>query len=324
MKLNSKGVAAFAGATMLGIAAFAGGTAAYADPSGAPTYRDLAGVGSDTTDNVMNALSDAVKVGGTKVIASYNATGSANIQTKSTGCTMARPNGSGAGKTALLNSLNAADNCLQFARSSSGPSGTSSPSLTYVPFATDAVTFAVRADGDVPKTLSQADLQAVYKCQVTDIHPVLPQTGSGTRSFWLGKMGITEAQITGGTYPCLTGAGTTVSPAYVQEHDGRSLKTNQVMPYSVAQYQSQATSVISDIRGKTTLGILDDKVPTVLNTASPFSRQVYNIIPTSKVGTAPWSTVFVGGSSLICQQTETIHLYGFNTATSCGDTSQLG
>jgi hypothetical protein len=82
---------------------------AMADPSGAPTFRALAGSGSDTTQGVLNGLSDVIVDGtNTKVMGSYDAA-TAPGQTMSTKATPActnitRPSGSGAGITALINS----------------------------------------------------------------------------------------------------------------------------------------------------------------------------------------------------------------------------
>jgi hypothetical protein len=314
----------FVTATLVGVS-FAGAAAvavpAFADPP-AGTYRPLAGVGSDTIDPVMDAISNAVTIGGVKVIANYNAVGSAKVQTQSDAkCLINRPNGSGAGRQALDASVTAADNCLQFSRSSSGVATTTNP-LTWVPMAVDGVTFAVRSDGVVPKSLTTADIVGIFKCQNASFHPVLPQAGSGTRSFWLGKMGVTEADISAGTYPCLTGAGTTISPKYTEEHDGRALKADQIMPFSIAQWDAQAAGVIADVRGKTVLGIVDDKTPTVLNVNGAFTREVYNVIPTSKIGTSPWSDTFVGATSAVCQQTAIIEKYGFAPAGDCGSTTQ--
>src|SRR5580704_14313324 len=86
------------------VATVLGASSAQADPSGAPTFRQLAGVGSDTTTPVMNALSNVITIGGTKVLGSYDATGSATIATQSAAAcsAIARPNGSGAGRAALI------------------------------------------------------------------------------------------------------------------------------------------------------------------------------------------------------------------------------
>lgn len=305
---------------------------ASADPSGTPTYRQLAGVGSDTTQDVMNALANAITISGTKVLGSYDAVGSATITTKASGCTgIARPNGSGAGRTALLNSLNAnsgaGDGCLDFSRSSSLNLAASTPGLTYIPFAVDSVTYAVTNLSSVPRSLTEADLQAYYHCDPNyvgasapyDVTPMLPQAGSGTRSYWLGKMGITEAQISAGTYPCLING--TKNGQIVEEHTGLLLDDKSIVPFSIAQYNAQATQTISDKRGRAVLGTIGGTVPNLMNDSFFYKRDVYNVIPTSKVGVSPWSDVFVGNTSLLCAQSSVIQKYGFAVNPNCGDTA---
>jgi ABC-type phosphate transport system substrate-binding protein len=303
---------------------------ASADPDGPPQYRDLAGVGSDTTMDLVQALSQVVKINNVKVIGSYNATFSgdpATFQTKADPkCTYTRgaANGSSNGVKLLDTSIKAGDGCIQFARSSS-PRGSSTPTgLTFIPFAKDAVSFAVRSDGQVTKSLTIAELTSIYKCESTSIVPVLPQSGSGTRSYWLGRFSITEDQITAGTYPCLKpkSAGGT-GAEYVQEHDGRQLKANEIMPYSIAVWQAQAGGAAPDRRGMSVLGVLDGKAPTLLNTSFPYSRDVFNVVPTTKVTdtTSREYQVFVGKDSLVCKESTTIQEQGFGVITTCGDTS---
>ncbi|MEI6365278.1 MAG: hypothetical protein WCO59_06305, partial [Actinomycetes bacterium] len=118
--MNSKYKLATAAAAVIAIAA--GGLtmgSAYADPSGAPTYRTLAGVGSDTTEGVVAGLSDGVTslsltsslvsdgtikdlagatiASGTKIVGSYNAQGTSTIKTKAAALcdAVTRQNGSG-------------------------------------------------------------------------------------------------------------------------------------------------------------------------------------------------------------------------------------
>jgi hypothetical protein len=323
-------IAAAAGAGVLSLA-LATLPLAQADPIGPPQYRELAGMGSDTTQTLMNALAEIVTVNGTKVIGSYDAIGSTTVATKSTAACAAVPraNGSSAGRDALLKSLQANDGCLQFARSSSSRgTWTSTPSMTWIPFATDALTFAVRGDGDVPRELTKAQIVAIFKCEVSSIQPALVQTGSGTRSSWLSYVGITEAQIAAGTYKCLVPEkdGGTFPGNLPQEHDGRELKKNQIMPYSAAVYQAQLYGTAPDRRGRSVIGVVDGIVPTIINTGFGNLRDVNNIIPTAKV-TDTNSTeykVFVGKDSLICKAKPQINLQGFGDlkdASKCGDTS---
>ncbi|MFC8451528.1 hypothetical protein [Kitasatospora sp. NPDC057223] len=307
----------------------AGTGTAQADPSGAPVYRPLAGVGSDTTQGVMNALANDITVGGQKVVGSYNALGSATIATKdSADCqAVARPNGSGAGRSALLSELGKGKGCLDFARSSSLNLAASTPGLTYVPFAVDGVTYAVSAGSSLPLDLSTADLHAIYSCDPGyvgtapnySVHPLLPQAGSGTRSFWLSVVGITEADVVANKYPCVSD---TKGGKKIEEHDGRVLDTTSLVPFSIAQYIAQSSSTIADIRGTAQLGNINGVPSVLLNTGAPATRDVYNVIPTSKVATSPWSDVFVGGTSQICQRSSLIKQYGFGVNTNCGDTSR--
>ncbi|MFJ5829687.1 substrate-binding domain-containing protein [Streptomyces sp. NPDC093089] len=306
----------------------AGSGLAAADPAGPPQYRQLAGVGSDTTQDVMNGLADVVTVNGQKVLGSYDATGSATITTKNPAtnpnCTIPRANGSGAGRTALLSSLQNANGCLDFARSSSLNLGAASPGLTYVPFAIDGVSYAVTPGSSIPRKLAMADLKAIYHCDPNyvgagpnyDLTVYLPQAGSGTRSFWQSQMGITEADVVAGVYPCIKDKKGT---APVQEHDGRVLDDKSIVPFSIAQYQAQSSQTIADLRGRALLGTVEGVAPTVLNTGFGVKRDVYNVIPTGKVTTSPWSDAFVGPDSGICKQSALINTYGFATSPNCGD-----
>lgn len=320
--------AASLGALSLTLAAL---PSASADPEGTPTYRELAGVGSDTTMDVMNALSNAVTIGGVKVIGSYNADPSTTEKFKTKDrpeCefTRAYANGSGNGIKALDASVKAGDNCIQFARSSNALRSSDPAGLTFIPFATDAVTVAVRSDGSVAKSWSLAEVQAIYKCEVKSVVPVLPQTGSGTRGFWLGRLGITEQQITDKVYPCLLpkSAGGEGVP-YTQEHDGRQLKANEMQPYSIAVWQAQSSGAVADRRGLAVLGVLDGKAPTLLNGASTMTRPVFNVVPTARItGANANSTeaqVFAGKDSLVCKQEAVIAEQGFGPRDNCGDTS---
>jgi len=321
----TKTAAVAAGAGLVAVGLLATGPAT-ADPSGTPTYRDLAGMGSDTTERVMNALAEVVTISSTKVIASYDATGSATVKTKLSGCdTVTRVNGSSAGRNALQASLaanaGAGDGCLDFARSSSAM-GTYSSSIdmSWIPFATDSTSVAVRADGDVAREWTLDDVKNVFKCVAgyEDVKPVLPQTGSGSRASWLSTIGVTEGQITGGSYPCLTGAGTETSRSYVQENDARALKVDEMMPFSVGLFNVQQSGVVSDLTGNAVLAQINGKSPQAATSGFAVSRKLYNIIPTSKEGTAPWSTVFVGGGALICAEADTIAKQGFTVAADCG------
>ena len=333
MNIRKSLIAAAAGAGVLSLA-LATLPLAQADPVGPPTYRALAGVGSDTTQSLMNALAEVVTDGGTKVIGSYDAIGSPTITTKDPAVNpkckdIVRPNGSTGGRNALQASLVAGDGCYQFARSSSSRGTYESPiDMVWVPFATDALTFAVRSDGDVSRELTKAQLIAIFKCQVPAVQPALVQVDSGTRGSWLKYVGITEDEIAAGSYPCLVpeADGGTFPGKLPQEHDGRELKKNQVMPYSAAVYQAQMYGTAPDRRGRAVPGVIDGVVPTIINTQFSGVRDMFNIIPADKADdpTSLEYKVFVGPDSLLCKAKPAINLQGFGElvdASKCGDTS---
>ena len=189
--------------------------AALADPIPAET-RLLAGVGSDTTQFLMNDFGNGTTatsptypgVKGTTtnadglVIASYDAAGGGTINTKTnvSGCSITRPVGSSAGINALINARTAAGSgpsCIDFARSSAGNGNFSTGTdLTWVPFAKDGITMALRNDTSLRQNYTKAFLTALYNCTLppatqSQYQPLLPQAGSGTRSTFLSFIGVT-------------------------------------------------------------------------------------------------------------------------------------
>ncbi|MEU1405478.1 Ig-like domain repeat protein [Streptomyces sp. NPDC005728] len=255
-------------AALVAAAVVAGGLAlaspAYADPTPAGTFRQLVGVGSDTTQDVLNALAGdtvngksytgtAVKSATGAGIASYDAiepgTGSttSHITTRSGGPSFLRPNGSGKGRLALSQSLTgdkypdssgvSVKGQIDFARSSSGPS-TSGTAFTYIPFARDAV--GVAAKGSALGSLTVDQLHDIYSGSLTSVggqtvHPKIPQSGSGTRKFFLSAIGLTDA---------------TISPNIptVQENqaDGALAEDGALVPFSVGSWIAQNNDVAPD------------------------------------------------------------------------------
>ncbi|MFF3560612.1 Ig-like domain repeat protein [Streptomyces sp. NPDC002574] len=248
-------------------AVVAGGLAlaspAQADPD-AGAFRQLVGVGSDTTQDVLNALAgdtvngksyadSAVSAGGVRV-ASYDAidpkTGSviSTITTRSGGAPFWRPNGSGSGRSALSASLsgnkfNSPSNGsftikgqVDFARSSGGPS-TSGTALTYVPMARDAVGVAVR--GSALQNLTVDQLHDIYNGTLDEVNgqhvtPFIPQAGSGTRKFFLAAIGLNDGDLSG--------------VATVQENQANDALTvdGALVPFSVASWIAQNNGIAPD------------------------------------------------------------------------------
>ncbi|MFB7270642.1 hypothetical protein [Streptomyces sp. NPDC056244] len=294
--------------------------------------RQIVGVGSGITQDVLNGLGNAIPdPNGTpdnQLIQSYNATGGTPVTCRGGG-TIQRPNGSSAGLHALRVDLyNPVVDCVDFARSSRGPDDVSTTLLTWIPFAREAVTTTVRSGSPLNDGVgfTTAELRAVYTCTKTThngvvLKPLLPVPYSETRTFFLGKIGVQEAQV--GT--CVNGT--------VPESDGTVLTDiGHVAPYSIAHYIAQTSGVVIDRHGVAVLTRVDGIAPRVapagkLNPAFPYSRDVYNVVPTAKVdGLAPddadLKKAFVGSSSDVCLQAAIIENYGFGT--SCGSVTLRG
>ncbi len=292
VKTLAQALGATLGAAIVTLAMTAGPAAA--DPTTPGDYGQLAGVGSDTTQDVLNGLASSITAnGGGRVIASYDARGNATIKTKANNCSFPSPNGSDYGRDALRASEGEnggryytapvegdgvipsyyVAGCIDFARSDTGPS-TAIPtgSYTYISFGVDAVSYAVNANSDLPINLTLVQLQRIYRCLTTQISgvtvtPLLIQSGSGTRSFWNTKMGIHESEIAAGDYPCLNDLNNRV-----QEHNGRVLngQPNYLVPFSIPQYIAQGNAGktiggvqvnIEDRRGEAVLGQINGVAP---------------------------------------------------------------
>src|SRR4051794_8497825 len=203
MRHTIRGGAVLAAAA-LGISGLALAPAANADPKFTPDGNDIVGVGSDTTEFVMNKLAtgfNSHSVGGNKRLASFNATGTATIVPRDGADAIPRPNGSSAGIDALQ-----AEPDLSFARSSRGPNPTGDEGLLFFPYAKDTLGYVYSKPGShVARNLGPKQLKAIYTCQKTNwkqfgmkaghIHAKVPQAGSGTRSFFIASIGIDETQL---------------------------------------------------------------------------------------------------------------------------------
>jgi hypothetical protein len=372
--------------------------AAQADPA-AGTFGTLVGLGSDTTQDVMNGV--ASSIGGGQ-IASYDATNAGpSVVTRAGGKAIPRVSGSGAGRDELLVAIGALANKsgvaladgssttvdssvvgqIDFARSSGGPSSTAADGVVaYVPFARDAVDVAYAPGsplakvpffaGDGTQAKTAPTLWNVYRGDVTyayfnadgsynsvggtatgpdgttayKLQPLLPKYGSGTRSYFLGKLGLTDASGFTATNPFIAD---TSKGQPIEEHNGQAIidqtsaTTLAIAPFSVSQWVSQANGVgtVTDRRHGVVLGDLSvvdgQQKPATTGSGTSYAtnpafagfvRDVYNIVP-SRLADDPSSAIaktFVGKDSLVCKQTATIAAYGFlpepatSASTTCG------
>jgi ABC-type phosphate transport system substrate-binding protein len=332
---------------------------AFADPS-AGGFKALVGVGSDTIQDVMNGMGSKIPA-----IGSYDAinptTGEKGdlITTKVGGPAYVRPNGSGQGIQALSYSISGTQwqgkditNQVDFARSSSAPKNNGT-ALTFIPFAQDAVTYAVNQASDFPRNLpfdvkdgngvrntTALSLYNIYHCTARQytatslakitINPLLPQSGSGTRTYWEGKLGLDDANLP----TCVKDVN--AQGKSVQEHDGTTLTSaGDIVPFSIAQYIAQGnhkaiaddTAVnVVERKGQVALGSIDSTRPLIIsgttvkmNPSFPVNRLVYNVVATSRLSESAIASTFVGTSSAVCTNTAVIEQFGFATiGDACG------
>ena len=243
---------------------------AFAAPSYAdPVSSSYVLVGSDTLQDSGNALANGTSISGASVrvtagarqIGSFDAFGSAAVQTKPNGPYYARPAGSGDGVKALSRSIDGqpfsvSGNAtpavkitgqVDIARSSSAPGSAANPSgvLAYVPYGRDALSYAYAGTG--LGEITAAQLKSIYECTLTSVNgvavkPVLPQSASGTRKFFLSAIGN----------PTL---GSCVSLTSFAENDGTVIATaGQIIPFSVASWIAQSNGAAQDRTGSASLG----------------------------------------------------------------------
>lgn len=219
------------------------------------------GVGSDTTQDVMNAQAGFVNghnyaplqsssATGFKQVASYNAilAGSSDncITPKLKAPTIYRSNGSSEGRRALSRAIDGGvygpvaqcggskslSGLIDFARSSAGPaSGDTGTALTYIPFGRDGVSFAYYANGvGSPVTsLTRAQLTSLFTtgAQIIGGVNVIPcgiQLGSGTYNFWNTVTTATAGQEAAATATCNAATSTPTGDGRIEENTSAQLK----------------------------------------------------------------------------------------------------
>jgi hypothetical protein len=262
---------------------------------------------------------------------------------------------------------------FHYARSSSGPSGAiANGVLTYVPFAQDNMTYATaplnvtKIPSDIPlgtvANTSEVSLINIYKGNITQvivdettgdfikleaptyvpgageashtINAYIPQAGSGTRSFWIGQVKITESDITNGV---TAAKDITPSGVAVQEHDGTAVATDPyaLVGFSISQWVAQtngvaplrtAGAVLRSMGGLEPV-VLTDGVYATAPTWSAIKRPVYNIVPTALVNSDEENAItraFRGTNSLVCQSQTVIQKFGYGLLSYSGTDAATG
>jgi hypothetical protein len=331
-------------------------TTAHADPAVSPPKNGIVGVGSSTTQYIIDKYAKSFPGTGTSADpkwSSWNAIGSATITPSATCAAITRPNGSSSGLTSLASagSGTSTAGCVDFARSSRGPK-TTGKNYAFFAFAKDGLTWASwgAIGSPIPASLTTAQLKGIYQssngqvngpCSTTNwnqvgganatIKAAIPQTGSGARDTFLTTIGVTAL----------------CNRPTFQENDGVSLATalggkvtNGIAPYSIADYIAQrnaGSTGVPDVRNGLILRNVNATTPCAASancsgsgqTLNPslstaFQRKVYNVVKTSNATGAvlpayltKFGTSAQGG--VICKNPALISTFGFATlGAGCG------
>jgi ABC-type phosphate transport system substrate-binding protein len=308
------------------------------------------------------------------------------IQTKTGGSWFLRPSGSGEGQKAVSAVwdpgyashqypaggvvLNHED--VDFGRSSGGPAA--GTGLKFLPFARDAVAIAYNpystltaglnlttgqitelyngvdnaADNVVTFSEQPATASTVVSVNGVVVHPKIPQSGSGTRGFFLGAIGVTTGQLA----PYIPVPNNLPDTGGLPENDGTVLPNDgDLIPFSAAQWIAQKNGKqlntttgleLSSVNGSApTTGSaptmsagpafghknLSGKFDTVpLTGVGNFNRDTYDVVPASFLtGTSKQQALMsilgsgiggAGGGSVISA-------YGFGVLSYIGDSSKF-
>ncbi|MFL6059921.1 MAG: hypothetical protein ACJ72E_01725 [Marmoricola sp.] len=261
---------------------------------------------------------------------------------------------------------------VDFARSSGGPA--TGTGLKYLPFARDAVSIAFKPSGTLTSGLNlttgqlteiysgvdnAADPVVTFSAQPSTastvvsvngvvVHPKIPQSGSGTRKFFLGAIGVSNT--IGAEAPYITDPGLPAAGG-IPENDGSQLTTaGDLVPFSAAQWIAQANGkapvdtttglAIASINGSAAVsGAAPSETPGPLfggkngvgdfNTVpsstalGTFNRDTFDVIPASFLtGTLKQTTLVQILSSLGGASAKTvIRSYGFGSLSYAGNSS---
>lgn len=371
-------------------------TSAHADPAYATRSAIAVGVGSDTIQDVFDAFTGADPyppasnsnfftplhaTTNNAQIASFDAVPAGSnapgcITTILGGPTFDRPNGSSKGIEALTDSLSAStpwqaagSTCttapvniqgqVDFARSSRGVK-TAGTTLTFIPVARDAVSFAYWDHStNVLSNLTSAQLKSLYSSASgtitvgTDtVKACLMQAGSGTRTFWENAIGVTDAQAdAAATAAGCNGLEENGANQFYSSVSALPAGTDAIIPFSVGSWISQANGAALDrsatgrtggvnlggIDGSGTpyTGIAPNEAPLATFYASTtYGRDTYVVVPTAKLSgftaSAALKGLFVSTTTTtaaVCAADAgtTKQKYGFLEPTqACGSTTLTG
>ena len=279
---------------------------ATGDANGRATYDGTCGNDTGTANNIPSTVCNTGNTKAVGVDSDANPLASTVIL-RAGQMPVVRPNGSGGGILALIQDAPGGgttyeglpDGSIQYARASRLPGipGSSNNEeglcttsnacggLHVYQFATDTLQIAHVTSGyDGPTGLSLTDLNKIYQCQITTwgavpgytgttpnatIHPLIPQSGSGTRNFFLADLATVNNNVTPTPGTCVR---------TVEEHDPDGIYQDTSPADAVEPFSTGKLSLINS--GYFTNGNVN--VSNGLDNHSPFTPNYL----TSDPGTA--------------------------------------
>jgi len=170
----------------------------------------------------------------------------------------------------------------------------------------------------------------------TKIDLYIPQSGSGTRSFWASTLGFSNATPPSCDHDHIVGGVLANDNVLVEEHDGTAAVSdpNGFGPFSIAQWIAQRNHHNDRRHG----AVLHNLTPTgsttpvspfsngnpgtgSLNTNFPITRNVYSVVSFARVTNPadPLNHLLNGSTSFVCSQSIALIQYGFGLIPStCG------
>jgi hypothetical protein len=348
---------------------FAGLSGESPQPPTAQTVHTFPALSSgNATNNLSIASFDANPAGGTTLNPGC-------IISKAGGPAFDRPNSTTAGITALLAAINgtgfenSSASCtgapvnvtgeIDFARAARGPKSSGS-TLTFIPYARDAVGILAHDPNNKIGTLTTSQLTSLYTSSTGTItvggetvYGCLPFAGTTPRSNLESALGITDAQA--------STAATAAGCNSIQQNSGNAFATfyttlpsgsAAVIPISSGSWISQANGVAVDRSntsrtngdslsavdslGQPFTGTAPNLAPnTTYYQSTQYGYNLWTVVPTSKISgfgaNAALEALFVGSSSSLCsstEQTQVVNKFGFDSLVgaegTCGSTSTTG
>jgi len=226
-----------------------------------------------------------------------------------------RANGSGNGARAMADAYTATNGiwgCTDFGRASSKRNNVTGLGLNQtvnIPFAIDAVDFAVTTTSNYSRLLTWDQIKAIYRCTFPGMIPAgtvipagtstqayaaangftyatLPQAGSGTSDFLNNALGLTTLGTnTSGDRGAACITDKTPSGGVLEEHDLRTLDDNGIGATSIAQsitQRAQAVAGVGDRQGRTVLVALDNRAASNGGVAHGNAKLNYAVAMTSQ------------------------------------------